>query len=90
MLFVAGCEANQVKFAAQFDLIVVLSAPAQVVVDSVELVGTQRATAPALATPHHGVVRTCSRQSLRCLTPGSASRLPASGVNSNLQSNGCI
>jgi len=29
-----------VKFCAQFDLIVVLSAPAQVVVDSVELVGT--------------------------------------------------
>ena len=33
VLFVAGCEENQVRFHAQFDRIVLLSAPVEVLVD---------------------------------------------------------
>jgi dephospho-CoA kinase len=33
VLFVAGCEANQVRFHPRFDLIILLSAPAQVLVE---------------------------------------------------------
>ena len=42
VLFVAGCEENQVRFHAQFDRIVLLSAPVEVLVDRL----TTRTTNP--------------------------------------------
>ena len=33
MLFVAGCEENQVRFHARFDLIILLSAPAEILIE---------------------------------------------------------
>jgi len=33
MLFVAGCEENQVRFHPRFDLIILLSAPAEILIE---------------------------------------------------------
>ena len=47
VLFVAGCEENQVRFHAQFDRIVLLSAPVEVLVDRL----TTRTTNPYGKSP---------------------------------------
>ena len=47
MLFVAGCEENQVQFHPQFDVIILLSAPAETVLDRLAArTGNPYGTAP--------------------------------------------
>jgi shikimate kinase len=47
ILFIAGCEENQVRFHSRFDLIILLSAPAQTVIDRLAArTGNPYGTAP--------------------------------------------